>query len=183
MALPATDNFNRANGAPGANWTAIINSFTIISNTIDGVNGADYNVMKWSADAFPDDHYAQLKISAATDGGPAVRITGTNLATAKLYYIDARTGSDRLLKLILGTETSIGALSTYAGNDIAKLTAIGTTIQAYKNGIANGSPITDSAATTGSAGVGMFSAGSAYDDWEGGDFGPPPTYPVAWLTA
>lgn len=173
MTVIAADNFNRANGAPGANWTAVINSFTIVSNAIDGTNGADYNVMYWNADAFPDDQYSQLKISAATDGGPAARITGTNLATAKLYYIDARTGSDRLLKLILGTETQIASLPTYLANDIAKLHPTGTSIQAYKNGIANGSPATDSAAPTGSAGVAMFSAGAAYEDWEGGTPTPP----------
>ena len=61
----ASDNFNRADGALGANWTkppASQNNLVIVNNQV-GVDVEDtHNYAFWSADSFSQDQYSQVRI-------------------------------------------------------------------------------------------------------------------------
>src|SRR5512139_809448 len=74
-ALPATDNFNRAGPALGANWSGSVGDDLVIESSVQayGDAAADHS-MYWSADLPNDDQYAQASLAflAANWGGPFV---------------------------------------------------------------------------------------------------------------
>lgn len=182
MALPATDNFNRANASTlGANWT------------IEGGNGAVLRVVNneagpdpttapfdhlvfWNADTFSNDQYSQVTlkvVNGSNQGGLIVRASGAwGIATATHYQLSVTDTAWTLAKVVNTAETSLATGSVaFAANDVLKLQAVGTTIKAYKNGVQLGSDVTDSAVTAGAAGMRMYSTDYAarLDDWEGGN--------------
>lgn len=178
-ALPASDNFNRANGGLGTNWTDIQAGLMILSNAA-GTSGvaATSETAYWNADAFPNDQYAQITLNASPAVGnyigPVVRAVGTSFYRVlwnpgdSCYVQRFNSGS------LTATLTFFG-LAAGAG-DIIKLTAVGgssTVLTVYKNGVAVGT-VTDSSGSvilSGSGGI-SGSAGplaTAYiDAWEGG---------------
>ena len=65
----ATDNFNRADGALGANWAEAATAYTdnqpvISSNEVMSGGGGSYdNASYWSANSFANAQYSKAKIS------------------------------------------------------------------------------------------------------------------------
>ena len=87
-----TDNFNRADGALGANWTAgAEGGLTIASNVAVGTSAALKDSMR-TAESYGNDHYSEIQVtaSALASGdfiGPAVRMQNTgNNEYAVLYF-------------------------------------------------------------------------------------------------
>jgi heme-degrading monooxygenase HmoA len=141
--------------------------------------------------AFSNDHSSRLKWAGTSFsdqnrdiGGPAVRVSGTR-SSAKLYLAeyDWEQGKIRLKKYNnqtlngagtdLGTEYS-GSLST---GDWLELKVSGSSLTVYKN-TTSIITATDSAITTGKAGIAIRNPGSAggfsWTEWEGGNVEPPP---------
>jgi hypothetical protein len=168
-----TDNFNRADGALGANYTTIIGTLGIESNEAASQQAAD-NVAAYTGASFANDHYAQCKVSGGgQNGGPAVRISGTG-ASATYYGLFCRAGNTAILYKVNGSAsyTNIGTFSTYAATDVAKLHVVGTTLTVYKNGVQDGSPVVDSDFASGAPGICMYddpAAGNRCDDFEASD--------------
>jgi len=169
----ATDNFNRANGGLGSNWTTGVdgNDPQISSNQVAATSGDDFGAF-WSADSFSNDQYSQITI--ATQGptpysGVLVRADASDevlcQATNHLngYSIFWYNG---------GSYTQIG--STYgvteADGDVVVGEAEGTTFRLFLNGTQRVSGVNASAPSVGSAGL-LVGGGTAarLDDWEGGD--------------
>lgn len=174
MSLPATDNFNRADGGVGANWTAIRSGgHEIVSNQCKGVTASDYNISIWNADAFDPDHYSQaLVVTQTAYSGLIVRgDVGSNCylwfwnlgVTGALYRIDG------------GSFTSLQTGITAPANAlIAKMTAEGSDIKVYVNGVQEGSTEIDATYPTGAAGIFQYGdVGALLDDWEGGNLAAP----------
>jgi hypothetical protein len=172
MPLPAQDNFNRADGGVGANWTAIrASGHTIVSNQCKGATAADHNISIWNADAFDPAHYSQaLVVTQIAYSGLAVRgdVAGncyvwlwTLGATGALYRVDA------------GTFTSLQTgVPAPANASVAKLTAEGSDLKMYIDGVQAGTTQTDATYATGAAGIYQYGdAGALIDDWEGGNLG------------
>lgn len=170
-ALPASDTFT-GTGALGGNWTRPQGSFERISD-VATPSGAAESTAYWSADAFADDHYAQLTVvvvqSTATGaGGPSVRMSGTGVTTQHYMFSGASNGN-QLYKVTSGTTYALLQTlgGTTANGDILKATVSGTTIKCYQNGAQIGSDQSDSALASGSAG--MFTYGGAskeqFDDF------------------
>ena len=189
MALPATDNFNRAGPALGANWATLTsqNAFVIDSSTkVIGGTGSNENCSYWSADAFNASHYAQCKIAAnaiyaSTDGGPAICCQSGSESLIMLDYGEV-VDTFRIYKCVTGTFTQVGSdiSHTYSAAETYRIesTGVGTsgTITARYNGTSMGTATHPAAPTGGSAGMFQyFYSGktSYYDDWEGGDVGTP----------
>lgn len=181
MALPATDDFNRADNAAsiGANWTVQVDGFRILSNETLAINGASRQFVFWNADAFGDDQYSQFVIKNDGSGvaGPSVRASATT-PNENCYYVFARDssqGDTHIFKRVAGSDTSLASASlAWAVNDVIKLGVEGVnpgTLTVYKNGVATALTTTDSDLDSGSAG--MFSNGGVMfmDDWEGGNVG------------
>lgn len=184
MSVLATDNFDRADaGTLGANWTKAGDQgggdpdMSISSNqaaTTLGY-GATY-CMIYTGVACPDDHYSQVKlINSLSVHAVAARVTGFD--NCYLYgrghgVWGGSTTVYRLWKVVAGTPTDLGAgsIALAAGDDI-KISAQGTTIKGFVNGVEDIS-VTDSSLTGGDFGIYVFatSAAARFDDWEGGDF-------------
>jgi len=174
MALPATEAFTGTDGTspPNANWTNHDLGVQIKSNAVaaTGTDGFAY----WNADVFADDQYAQVTLvgGAFTAAGPGVRMSGdATAANDYAYFLSCIVSfSTKLHKRLAGVLTEIADLGPVpATSDVMKLTVAGTTLTAYKNGVAGGSPQTDSAIASGSAGVYVNGTAAVADTWEGGN--------------
>jgi hypothetical protein len=169
MALPATDNFNRANEDPLAgNWTQNGNALRIVSNEV--TTPASYGFCHWNADTFANDQYCQCRIKSASMvyAGPCVRCAvsdtvgyGAWVSGSFLYffYLSAGFGYNQI-----GSAVAI----TPAVNDVIKLTCVGTTLEAFQNGASLGTR-THSTHTSGWAGIHNHNTAAAIDDFEAGD--------------
>lgn len=165
----ATDDFNRADGSLGANWTIQLGSnMAIVSNEAKtSTTGAD-QLAFWDADTFADDQYAQAKFVNTSGGLNGVCVRNSVVGASKNSYF---LRLDGIHKFVGGAYTKIkNATETTDGDDIFKLTISGDTLTGYKNGV-QFVTVDDSDLTSGSPGILQFTSGTAaiLDDWEGGD--------------
>ena len=172
MALPATDNFNRADVNPiGGNWTTIgaLSAVQIVSNAAKGTNASGRSAAYWNADAFANDQYAQTVVpfTGGLYDGPVVRAaTG-----AETYYNFRPNGASTaiLYKAVAGTFTALGSGWAFVAGNTLKLSIEGTTLTGYINGVAQDPTQTDSALASGSAGIRFYGTGGTLDDFEAGN--------------
>lgn len=173
------DNFARANGSLGANWTdwswAGSGGAQIASDAATG-NGLTSDVGSWwSADAFGSTQFSLITVGAVPTSsqwlGVTVRQSG-NGANGYLaiwfngtYYLFQQTASTGP-PLITSAPGSLNA-----GDSIA-LTASGTTLTVYRNG-AQVLQATDSTTASGSPGVAFYGTTGTASLWMGGDGTPP----------
>ena len=182
MALPATDNFNRA--SIGANWTdqdgGIIIDTTSTKATGSVILGAFGNAAFWNADAFPANQYCQCVlhegIAGSINGGPTTRASGTGSGTQ--FYLAAFTDSTAKLYLYQsGAFTVLQDLASSAsigGLDLIRLESNGTTHKVFKNGVQVGTDQTDATLASGAAGIYHYLSAvdrSMSDDFEAGALG------------
>ncbi len=181
MALPASDNFNRADVDPIAgNWSTIPNleNLQIYSNALRLSTSNTSNGIRWNADAFNNDQYSFLRVTARgeppwyCDRGACVRVSAS-AATFYMFDGSLSNGVIDYYKCVAGTFTKIGSpiLDTINNGDTLKLKVEGTTLTGTHNEHDHATR-TDSTIVSGSAGIWMsgFTAGAATtDDWEGGD--------------
>lgn len=163
MALPASDNFTRADANPvGGNWTTTsgLTGCKIVSNNLTGITAGNNCASYWNADAFGNDHYAEVTFAAAgaTRGcGPVVRDQKT---TIDLYGYSA--SNKRLFKIGTGvglTFLETAQAETWATGDVCRLSAEGaspTTLKLYKNGSLLRSLADSSAAMQSGGGAGAY---------------------------
>lgn len=167
MALPATDNFNRTNGALGANWTdGPGGGLSIVSNEVTGTTGGVSDGY-WSADAPNASQYAQCKIAAVLDSsGPAVRVSATDWVS-----FVASTSNWTLYWYNDSDYTTIGDSweTEPAVGDIARIEAEGTAFRGYVNGTLRCSGTNASAPATGYGGLIIDLTSARVDDFEVGN--------------
>jgi hypothetical protein len=185
-----TDSFQRANANPiGGNWTTsgTFGALQIVSDAVEAATGGTVNVAYWNASAFNNDQWSQITVGATIGTsavGPAVRL-GTASENGYAFLWQGTTGSSgtwRLQKYVSGTVTQLatGTLTVSTGDTLA-IAAVGTNIYLYWNGVFVFT-ISDSALTSGSAGMLVFSASgttqATITGWSGGNFqnapAPPP---------
>lgn len=172
MALPATDNFNRADGALGANWTGSVGGdLTIVSNEVRGATDGADNSMYWSADTPDNAQYAQCKIAVTGTGhykGPLVRASATDWVV-----LDAMGGLGWEIEWYNGGSwTVIGSTwsTSPANGDIGRLEANGSAFTAKVNGTTRITGSNASAPSSGRGGLYQYGAGSGrLDDFEVGN--------------
>lgn len=168
-----TDNFNRADGGLGANWTtnALYGAPQIVSNQLSndaGTKGAYYTGV-----AFANDHYAQAKL-VANLVGVSVRVVNTG-GESNFYNFDANSGSGAIrifkYKNNVGATVLTSDTITVNANDVLYLEAVGSALTAKING-STVLTTSDSEFTTGSPGIFLGNTGAdVLDDFEGGDTG------------
>lgn len=194
-----SDDFNRANNADaGANWTTQTGSsaMRINANQLMNIGTGTFSAEYWNANTFGDDQEAsgvvgtELETSTGASDlgiGPAIRMSITD-ETKYVVIMSADTAREfQLLEFdaaggitVLGTYTA----GTMAPGDEGLTRGIGTTISGRLNGTERIS-VTDATLTTGRIGAcgRQDSNACGLTSWAGGDTGPPPSYPIAWLTA
>ena len=179
-----SDNFGRANGALGSNWTTVAGTAApqIVSNTARAGTASTLNSAYWSASTFGNDQFAQATMPNSSSGqygpGVAVRLSssagyflwyGNSPNTVSLWRMDSAT-SWTLLK-------QSGALTVTPASDVWKIQAVGSTISGYQNGNLV-VQATDTKITSGSPGMWLFYSSNQISNWSGGDVSSAGTYTV-----
>lgn len=171
----ATDTFDRTNASPMSltasdgvsTWVSspgVSADCDIISNELFRT-GSTYGMAMISSPTFAANQSAEVTIgSVVTGGAAAVRIQSAS--NASCYYL--RTSSTTAIRIYrlddTGTlaATLLGAsitTATLVTGDVIKLTVNGTTLEAFLNGVSQGTR-TDSTYSAGQPGVVMLSTGA-----------------------
>lgn len=143
MAFPTTpvlDTFNRADGAPGANWSdeVIVNYFRLLisSNTLKedpAAFGFDSNY--WNPSTFgPDcEVYATFATVGTNGAGVVARLTSPG-ASENFYWLTANAFDTRLYKHVAGVRTQIGSTISvlFAAGDGIGLSCTGSSIECWR---------------------------------------------------
>lgn len=189
MSQLVSDDFNRANGALGANWTSISTggqAMEVSANQCGMPTGAGeglayYSGAGWTGGA---DQYAEAKAVALQSGrdiAAACRVSGASVAAANAYLMvinsdDVATGFGSmkvtLYKQVAGafTEITTAVTTSVSANDVIRVEAQGTTIRGKINGTTVVS-VTDASLSSGNPGLYVGSGnGSRWDDFAAGDF-------------
>jgi hypothetical protein len=171
-----SDNFTVPSSSLSTNW---------VPNLVAVTAGAAYAFedilyVFWNARSFNPNQFAQATVGGIAiggSGGAGVRITGDAWTlTPSCYFLSVSNGNVAFYKLVVGAYTDISASScgAAANGDVLRIEASGSSITAKKNGVAIcGSPVTDTALTSGAAGI-LFNATSIPSSptvaaWQGGD--------------
>lgn len=166
----ATDDFNRADGGLGANWTIQTGANMAISgNLVTTTTTSTDQLAFWNADAFNNNQYSKWKAQVSGGSGlPGVTVRASATGGSLNAYFANSAG---IHKFVAGVYTQLLSDSlTLADGDTLELRVSGTTLERYHNGVLDGS-VTDSSLSSGSAGILQYTTGSAVksDDWEGGN--------------
>ena len=182
--LTASDDFNRADGALGSNWTAMSDgAMTISSQVVAGGNSGQSGDMR-TAETYTSDQYSQVQVTSTqlTGGqwiGPVVRSQSNSNLYVGIYFWNGGSPQLRLYKrtsgswIQLGSSYSIGQL---AAGETLRLTATGSTISF----LLDGSPVitvTDTSLTGGAPGIMAYGTARA-DNWAGGNIGGGASYTI-----
>jgi S-formylglutathione hydrolase FrmB len=188
-ATSATDNFARPDGSLGPNWTDISDGgLAISSGAVIGKVGS-VTGDAWTANTFTSDQFSQVAVTSTqlTGGqwiGPAVRVQNSG-QNAYLGMYNWNSGSPQLIlfKRSGGGWAQISAavsISPLAAGTQLQLTAVGSAISLFENGIEVVSA-TDSSITGGAPGIMAYGNGQV-DSWSGGNAAPPPRFQATYMS-
>lgn len=169
-ASSVTDNFNRADGALGANWGAVQNlpEPTVSTNQIFAFNEA--RDCYWSADSFSANQYSEAVFVEGDNGGVAVRMQVTTPGSLTPgYYAFPSGGSIYLRRSDAESGTNLQMYpTTLVATDTLRLEASGSSLTVYVNNVALTPSITDTTYSSGDIGL-MMGSYQRWDNWEGGN--------------
>ena len=178
-ATTAADDFNRADGSLGPNWSDISDGGLVISSQVVTGTVGQVSGDIWSAQAFGSDQYSQDEVTSAqlTGGqwvGPGVRLqNGGQNGYVGFYYWNFGSPELMLFKRSGGGWAEIGGgaypVSPLAAGAKIQVTAVGSKISLLLNGTAVIS-VTDTSFTGGSPGIVSYGNPTA-DNWSGGSAG------------
>lgn len=173
--LEVSDNFNRANGALGANWTGA--TLAINANTAISAGPGARNA-RWTASTFGANQYSEALFaqSGAPNSSICVSVRWNSSVDNRYSACVNQLNVWQIMRVTGGTGTTLTSCGTFAGPIIGRLEAIGDTLTFYTLAAHDGArtqrcQATDSTHTTGTIGMsmsGQFSA-AALDNWYGGD--------------
>jgi hypothetical protein len=178
LATSASDDFNRANGALGANWTQQITgtSLVIVSNHAEANTSATSTWAFYTTGTWANDQESSATITCGDSSyeGVSVRMSGVDAASNNYTYVTDCSSASQIQKRVAGVDTNLSVgLSIPASGSVIKLRAVGTTLTAYDDGVSIGS-IGDADLASGKPGIFQYSSGggsSWLDDWLGADVG------------
>lgn len=177
-----TDNFNRQDGGPGANWAQHDGfgtiGFMVSSNRVIPGSNYAWAGMTYSAGTFADDQYSQIvetDVQVGVSPAPCVRMTinaGADTCYWACFSNHHINHAGAFYRISGGTWTQLGSnfnpTADYQGGT-ARLEASGTTLTAKFRDVSQGTR-TDATYASGKAGLSLYAEGaSIFDDWEGGD--------------
>jgi hypothetical protein len=165
-----TDDFNRADGSPGANWVQVSGTWSIISQQLSSGTAGGTVIMRAATAMATNDNSAQVTIAATGAVSHGVWCRGSTTFTQGYLWRNDGT-SWTLFSNVGGSFTSIGSFAGAAvAGDVAKIQAVGSTIKGLVNGVVRVS-VTDTAVTTGTS-VGIRAESTnllRFDDFTGAD--------------
>jgi hypothetical protein len=169
-ALPASDDFNRADEATlGAPWVTVGQGIELIGNAVRGSGGAD-NCSRYDDAAWQADHYSQL--TALTAGGEWIGVAVRIQTGSTSYYDCVCSGSSCFLRRNdNGSVTNLASGSSVVDGDVIRLEVTGSDLSCKKNAVGILSAA-DSTYATGQGGIAAYNSGTSRgDDWSGGNLG------------
>jgi len=134
--MPITDNFNRADGGPGAGWTNQSGGvWEIVSNEVRPTDDFATCLLVRTESSFPNDQYAQirLKYSSAAADKPLNQIACRVDGSGNGYQVQLDSTGLTLFRAAGGTyltDTPVSGLTADTFYPV-KIEAIGTTIKVY----------------------------------------------------
>lgn len=164
--MAVTDNFNRADGGLGANWTTSGDDGPAIASNAAIGTQSEYTAAFYSGVSFNATHTSQIvKGNASNYQGPGVRIdTGTGFGIWVIYF---NHGDLQLCSDGSGGD-SIGSPAAFTNGQTAKLAVNGTTYTMSINGTPDaGGTVTDATLSDGAPGIGFYGTSGTADNWEG----------------
>lgn len=188
----ATDNFNRAGPALGANWATLNNlagdDMKIVASlrVTGGTSGSSRAAARWvGAGSFTDDQCSSILITTLSfsttsySTGIIARASADTDSGRDFYEVLVLSDSNgpnyttQVNKVTNGTRAALNSASrAWAVFDRVGLECEGTTIRGTKNGVAFFT-VTDSSITTGKPGIAgsndEVDANATGDDWDGGN--------------
>lgn len=187
MSLPLTEAFGAGAGVlANPPWTqqetATVNTDGAGRGKASAVDAVHDLCAFDNSNTYNNDQYAfQTIVSGLSNSNNYaivyVRASGTG-ASKNNYYLTTDgvngAGHTAIGKYVSGTQTELLPLSpaaAFTSGDVMRIEVSGTTITAYKNGVAIGN-VTDSGLASGAAGCGMFNQAAnnvLIDTWEGGN--------------
>jgi len=182
-AATISDNFNRANGGLGSNWTTVSGTTApqIVNNTVQPGSAGTLNSAYWSANTFGSNQYAAASFpnSSGTNWGPAIAVRLSNSKGYILWYGNQTNVVSiwRMDSSTSWTQLKVSAQLTIAATDVWRFQAVGSTLTGYQNG-KQVITTSDTRYTTGAPGIWMYFATNQISNWSGGDVVSTPTYSV-----
>lgn len=169
----ATDNFNRADGALGVNWTGIAGNVpTVNTNACAGMSGGGDHGAFYSGASFANDQYSEGTLTALTSGASYIGVLVRG-SSGNCYGFYASTTDSYLFKVVSNTWTQLGATGpAFANNDVIRIEISSSSITCKKNGSASGMPSATGQTDIASGSPGIFAyegTASRIDDWTGAD--------------
>ena len=133
-----SDNFARANGGLGANWTTVDGTCTINNNLVVFTAGSStFGLCNYTAVSFSNDQYAEVTMEGGLTsgqlGGVGVRQGSTVPLTG--YFLYCGHSFTLLTREIAGVNSTLATTAGCFAGDVMKLSVSGTTVTSYKNGI------------------------------------------------
>jgi hypothetical protein len=194
-----TDDFNRANGTLGSNWTTPTgaNAFAIDTNrAIGNIGGFEWVGANYTGATFSNDQSAQVKFdfngSTSSSGIMDVHVRASNSART-YYFLQVNCAGNWFVgRQVTGTETILFDYNdfpavVFADDDVGKLEASGSgasiVIKAYRNGVQIGTDHSDTSGgiDSGNPGMALFNLGTGggsgtpvIDDFAAADLGGSP---------
>lgn len=165
-----TDDFNRADGELGSNWTNRIYSSVILSNEVKHINQGAYCLSYTVATAPSADMYAEVDLTYLAQWEASVTVRNGGAPDTRSCYIFGYNGIDNcsLVKIVGSTRTTLATYSaTLTAPARLRIEAQGSDIRGYVNGVLRASA-TDTSLTAGRRG-GLRGLGQGrYDNFEFG---------------
>jgi esterase/lipase superfamily enzyme len=183
FAATVSDDFSRADGALGANWTTVPGTAApaIVSNRVQPGTAGQLNSAYWSADTFGADQFAQATLpnSSGSQYGPgiAVRLNG---ATGYFLWYGNSAGVVSLWRMDGSSSWTLLASSSalsVAATDVWRIEAVGSTLTGFQNGT-QVVRATDTRYSSGAPGVWLYYGANQVTNWSGGDVPPATGYTV-----
>jgi hypothetical protein len=172
----SSDNFNRANGAIGSNWTLQQNGLNVSSNQIIGSTGGASNTAFWNANPFAPGQFAQATITAlnGTTDFPGVTVLASGTGGSSTYYDCVENSTTIFLQRVVSAATTnlTNTASTGAAGDVLRLEVTPSgALTCYKNGVSTLTQ-TDTTITSGAPGLLVSGNVATMDNWSGGNLHP-----------
>lgn len=168
-----SDDFNRADGALGSSWAAVVGSVAISGNKAVPVNTSANDEVRAVIAGIGDDQWCEANITAG-DTYTWLVVRGNTTFSNRYAFVSARTadgGAWTLIKTVGGGDTTLDTGAPGSGiTGLYRMEAQGTTLRGYINGT-KVCEVTDASLTTGDVGFGFYttSAGGSVDNFRGGD--------------
>lgn len=171
------DDFERADGALGANWSTVVGQIApeIFSGEVRSSTVGTAAARQIGYGAWPDNQYAEAIVGSVvhtgTDEGAGV--TARCSAVAKTHYlVQTNSVETRLYRTLNGAYLQLGTDGPpCTTGDVLRLICNGNQISVTKNGATIIGPVTNSDITAGSPGTWNTGAAAAgtIASWAGGD--------------